>query len=106
MPTRAPTHYPQGRDPKTNTKRHDLFRGSASERGYDWAWSKLRDRWIWQHPLCAECERQDRLTPATEVDHIIPIRGAPERRLDDTNLQSLCHRCHATKTAKDAGQRG
>jgi 5-methylcytosine-specific restriction enzyme A len=102
MPTRAPAHQPRGFDRKTNAKHYDDVRGGASQRGYDWAWAKLRTRWLKQHPLCAECERNGRLTPATEVDHIIPIRKAPERRLDDTNLQSLCHPCHAAKTARES----
>lgn len=40
-------------------------------------------------------------TPAVLVDHIVPVEIAPERRLDRTNLQPLCQRCHAIKTAED-----
>jgi len=34
-------------------------------------------------------------------DHVVPIRRAPERRLDQDNLMSLCHPCHMTKTARE-----
>ena len=37
-----------------------------------------------------------------EVDHIVPFKGKDDPlRLDETNLQSLCRPCHATKTAAD-----
>lgn len=53
-----------------------------------------------QQPMCEECERRGRLTPAQMVDHIVPINkgGAP---LDMDNLQSLCNACHARKSAQD-----
>ena len=35
------------------------------------------------------------------VDHIVPIREDWSKRLDSTNLQSLCYRCHREKTRKD-----
>ena len=53
-----------------------------------------------EHPLCAECERQGRLTAAGCVDHIIPHEGDYERFWDETNWQSLCASCHARKTRK------
>ena len=46
--------------------------------------------------LCQECLRKGRLTVATEVDHIIPLEeGGTD---EGSNLQSLCHDCHALKT--------
>ena len=35
---------------------------------------------------------------AQVVDHRVPIRVDWSRRLDETNLQSLCNACHGTKT--------
>ena len=40
-------------------------------------------------------------TPATEVDHIIPIEQRPDLRLVMENLQSACHRCHSAKTVRE-----
>src|SRR5690606_27981919 len=56
-----------------------------------------------EHPLCAgpdsECEKQGRVTAATELDHITPLhKGGAD---DTTNAQGLCRECHAAKTTRD-----
>lgn len=63
-------------------------------------WRSLRSLKLQQTPLCEQCGRKGILTPAQMVDHIVPINkgGAP---LDLGNLQSLCNKCHAAKSAKD-----
>lgn len=48
---------------------------------------------------CRECGARGRL----EVDHIEPVRAAPERAFDLSNLQSLCVRCHGAKTRREVG---
>ncbi|WP_172838120.1 HNH endonuclease signature motif containing protein [Terriglobus roseus] len=45
------------------------------------------------------CLDEQRVTPATEVHHIIPIRTDPTKRLDRSNLMSLCKPCHSRITA-------
>ncbi|MFD1141853.1 HNH endonuclease signature motif containing protein [Larkinella insperata] len=64
-------------------------------------WRSLRASILQSEPLCRECKGNKRLTPATMVDHIKPIRlgGAP---LDADNCQPLCDRCHAKKSAREA----
>jgi len=49
--------------------------------------------------LCVECRAPGRL----EVDHIKPVRTAPELAFELSNLQSLCARCHGAKTAREVG---
>lgn len=61
---------------------------------YDHRWRRLADRFHRDHPLCAECERRGWPVPGAVVDHIVPVLDAPERRLDETNLQALCASCH------------
>jgi 5-methylcytosine-specific restriction protein A len=56
-----------------------------------------------RNPLCAECERQGRVTLATQRDHIIPL--AEGGKDDETNEQGLCHECHEVKSLAEA-QRG
>lgn len=64
------------------------------------AWRKLRAVVLSEQPLCRRCERLNRLTPATDVDHIDNDAANNERR----NLQGLCHECHSRKTAADMGR--
>lgn len=64
------------------------------------AWKRLRVVVLREHPFCVECLKQKRYTPATVVDHIVPINqgGAP---LDEANLQPLCSSCHNKKSATE-----
>jgi 5-methylcytosine-specific restriction protein A len=55
------------------------------------------------HPLCVECEKQGALTPATEVDHIIPHKGDEELFWNYENLRGLCKRHHSEKTVREDG---
>lgn len=51
-------------------------------------------------PLCAECQRQGRVTVATQRDHITPLcDGGAD---DAGNVQGLCEPCHATKSQAEA----
>ena len=89
---------------KQTRKVDDARRGSAASRGYDAAWERLRVAWLNQHPLCEFCQERDkRVEPATVVDHIAPIVDAPSRRLDWTNLRSLCKHHHDAHTARTVG---
>lgn len=61
------------------------------------AWRRLSRLQLKREPLCAECLKAERITPAEISDHVIPIR-AGGARLDMANLQSLCKSCHRRKT--------
>ncbi|MBP5461861.1 MAG: HNH endonuclease [Lachnospiraceae bacterium] len=76
----------------------DAWRGSSTERGYDGRWRKARDRFLRLHPLCVECLKEDKYTPATVVDHIIPHRGDQKLFWDENNWQALCKKHHDEKT--------
>lgn len=96
MPSR-PTYYKPVIGTQQSAPRQDN-RPTAPERGYDGTWSKLRNWYIRQHPIC----QWPRCTQAADiVDHIIPIREDPNGRLDQGNLQSLCRSHHGIKTARD-----
>jgi len=62
------------------------------------AWRGLRQHHITRNPLCVSCEAKGLVVPADHVDHIIEIRDDWDKRLDSTNLQSLCISCHSKKT--------
>ena len=72
-------------------------------RGYDRAWAELRARHLALEPDCRNCAAHGQHRRAQIVDHIEPIRRAPERRLDPSNLQSLCRSCHQQKTMRERG---
>ena len=75
---------------------------SRHKRGYNSQWDRIRVQALKRDCyLCQECMRQGRVTPARDVDHIIPkAKGGTD---DLTNLQSLCVPHHQEKTAKDEG---
>lgn len=72
-------------------------RGTRKQRGYGWAWEKLRASILMAEPLCRACRQDKRSTVATTVDHIVPKhKGGTDA---DSNLQPLCDPCHKAKTA-------
>lgn len=79
----------------------DERRGSASERGYGWAWTKLRNLVMQRdHGLCQPCKRRGLVTLASAVDHMTPkAQGGTD---DLGNLQAICDPCHKGKTAAEA----
>lgn len=97
MPTRPAYHKPYTL-PDTPRVRAIDTRPSAPSRGYDGTWAKLRRMYIDRHPMC---EWRGCTQAGDIVDHIQPISTAPHRRLDPTNLQTLCHSHHGVKTARD-----
>lgn len=97
MPTLPPSHNPRP---------CDFARSRAHQRGYDYAWSQVRDRRRSLSPFCVRCEAKDLVTAVEIVDHIIPVVIRPDLRLRIDNTQSLCRACHADKTAEDVRSYG
>lgn len=65
-------------------------------------WTKLSRRYRMAHPLCAECQRNGRIEPATCVDHIVPWPVCGEQGFfDESNLQPLCNKCNHDKGQRD-----
>ena len=100
MPMRPKSHAQRMRD-ITPRPRDD--RASAASRGYDSRWRKQRAAYLRHHPLCVMCDAHGVATPATLVDHIVPLADGGTHAVD--NLQSLCVQCHARKTGQDVRKR-
>ena len=66
------------------------------------AWRKASRAHKQKHPLCVQCKEKGITTAAEHTDHIIPIEQGGAM-LQESNLQSLCKRCHSIKTAKEKG---
>lgn len=88
-------------------QRHKLYdetrRDKRAEAFYkSKAWKRIRQQvLIRDHYLCQECLKNQRITKAEIVDHIIPLTIDWSLSLSLNNLQSLCQSCHNRKTAED-----
>jgi 5-methylcytosine-specific restriction protein A len=50
-------------------------------------------------PVMSQCYDQGIVTPAYQVDHVVPHRGDAALFWDQDNWQSLCAQCGNTKSA-------
>lgn len=66
-------------------------------------WKKLSKAYLMLHPLCEECLKAGKVTPAVHVHHIVSFMTASddlkrlELALDADNLEALCVECHNAK---------
>lgn len=74
-------------------------RANNTQAGYGANWRKLRLMTLAREPLCRMCMANGRTEPATQVDHITPLRQGGTNIAE--NLQALCARCHMRKTARE-----
>ena len=85
---------------KATTKAYEATRETATARGYTYRWQLYRALYLKKHPLCVHCKADGRITPANEVDHIVPTKRGGDF-WDTKNHQSLCKPCHSRKTIED-----
>ena len=64
-------------------------------------WQRLRLMQLSREACCRYCDRMGRVTPATLVDHVVPVRKDKSRAFDQENLQSLCYHCHNSIKQKE-----
>jgi len=61
-------------------------------------WRKTRETYLRLHPLCEECLKKGKVTPATSIHHKeSPFKGGEVNYTlltDFNNLESICHECH------------
>lgn len=95
MPTKPPRVG--GLTPKR--VRWDDSNRTTTQRGYGADWQRVRNAYIAEHPLCCDPMQlhTDRVVPADDVDHIIPLSEGGER-LAWSNLRSVCRACHVRVT--------
>lgn len=74
----------------------------AKDKRYNSArWKRLRLLVLRDSPLCANCHANHRIEPAKVVDHIVRVRDGGEF-WDIDNLQTLCQRCHNSKSGRES----
>lgn len=84
-------------------KHSRVLEARKPERIRGWRLQQRRAAYFAEHPLCRLCERAGVVRLATELDHVIPLeQGGAD---DWSNLQGLCHDCHAAKTAGERRDR-
>jgi 5-methylcytosine-specific restriction protein A len=98
MPIKPPIFRPFRSQPKRQEDRP-----CPSERGYGYKWQRLRKHILERdHYLCQVCGRPT--GRSGNVDHIVAkSKGGTD---DPDNLQTLCHGCHSSKTAREDGGYG
>jgi 5-methylcytosine-specific restriction protein A len=75
----------------------DAARPTATGRGYDAEWRRLRVEILVRDPVCKLCH----VRPSEHVDHRVPL--AAGGTTDPDNLQALCAPCHRRKTVREDG---
>ena len=73
-------------------------RDKESKKRYGYKWRKIRARFLHAHPLCEQCNKEGRLTVATEVHHVLPLGHGGTNHED--NLMALCKPCHSRITVQ------
>lgn len=64
------------------------------------AWRRFRQTYYTEHPVCEECLRHHKITPADDLHHLVPFgNGVTEQErwrlfLDPNNVKALCEACH------------
>jgi 5-methylcytosine-specific restriction protein A len=92
MPYKPPTN-------KINKLKIPENRPNSYRRGYDSSWKIVRETQLQDFPLCADCLKEKKYTPAYEVHHITKLADRPDLRDVSSNLMSLCKSCHSKRTA-------
>lgn len=80
---------------KTANKEYEHYhRGYKASERYNYSWRLISKRYRELHPLCEECLKHDRFTPAQLVHHKLPLDEGGTNDFD--NLMSLCNSCHTS----------
>jgi len=87
-----------GSQRRDKDRQYDQHRGTASQRGYDHNWAKVRRMQLAEYPLCADCKAEGITRLASEVHHVIARRDGGTNEFD--NLMSLCKSHHSQRTAR------
>jgi 5-methylcytosine-specific restriction protein A len=67
-------------------------------------WRRLAELHRKIEPCCRMCDLKGIVTAVEIVDHVTPHRGNM-KLFYESELQSLCRRCHADKTNLEQGRR-
>ena len=57
-------------------------------------WSKIRNKFLAEHPECAVCGKKGTKMIANQIHHLVLFSVDPSKELDEKNLTTLCPRDH------------
>lgn len=99
MPSQPPKHG-RARRNRVNNAQIKARQGKRLYATYHKVWRAHRETQLNKQPLCEHCLLINRVTAATDVDH---IDGNAHREKDyvSANYQSLCKPCHGIKTRSE-----
>lgn len=69
------------------------------------AWRKLSRQTLENNPVCVVCYERGIIRPAQIADHRIELKDDWSRRLDPSNIVSMCRSCHNRKTREEREKR-
>ena len=75
---------------KQHIRQYELSRETATERGYNAHWKKIRDNKVNHDPLCERCLKIG-IDRATQLVH---HKDRNRDNWSNDNLESLCIKCH------------
>lgn len=93
---------------KPKVERQDTDMRNLRQKAYqNTKWRKMRDTYMHEHPICEECLKQGKVTPAEDIHH----KRSPFQKgevnwnllLDYNNLEAVCKDCHGRIHAKQQG---
>lgn len=58
-------------------------------------WRSARKTFLFAHPLCQMCTRENKVTPSTTVHHKIAHKGDYEKFWAVDNWEAVCAPCHS-----------
>lgn len=97
----CPNRVESGRCEVHRPKEHNRFNRDVRRWYRSARWFRLRTFKRTENPLCVSCAGEGIYEPWTDLDHIMPHDGNPDRFWDPANLQGLCHRHHSEKTRRE-----
>ena len=93
---------------RTSSEKKESDMRELRKRAYqNTAWRKLRDTYMHEHPICEECLKKGKVTPAEDIHHIqSPFKYGEinwSLLVDKDNLMALCKECHGNIHASQQG---
>lgn len=91
-----------------STERKDTDMRELRRKAYNnTVWRRIRESYMHEHPICEECLKKGKITPAEDIHH----KKSPFQKgeinysllLDYGNLMAVCKECHGNIHAAQQG---